>query len=140
MLFFFFFFKQKTAYEIMPSLVGSEMCIRDRFGLLMENSDRNVRRAAFQSYYKSYGQFANTAAAMFEGNVKQACFYAKARKYPSTRAYYLSENEVPESVYDNLLAAVHKHLNLLHRYISIRKRALDAVSYTHLTLPTINNV
>ena len=24
------FFKQKTAYEIMPSLVGSEMCIRDR--------------------------------------------------------------------------------------------------------------
>jgi len=27
----FFFFKQKTAYEIMPSLVGSEMCIRDRF-------------------------------------------------------------------------------------------------------------
>eukprot|EP00825_Cyclidium_porcatum_P018052 TRINITY_DN2068_c0_g1_i3.p2 TRINITY_DN2068_c0_g1~~TRINITY_DN2068_c0_g1_i3.p2 ORF type:complete len:248 (-),score=40.98 TRINITY_DN2068_c0_g1_i3:2-745(-) len=28
---FFFFFKQKTAYEIMPSLVGSEMCIRDRY-------------------------------------------------------------------------------------------------------------
>src|SRR5450756_2212597 len=28
--FFVFFFKQKTAYEIMPSLVGSEMCIRDR--------------------------------------------------------------------------------------------------------------
>ena len=25
------FFKQKTAYEIMPSLVGSEMCIRDSF-------------------------------------------------------------------------------------------------------------
>ena len=25
----YFFFKQKTAYEIMPSLVGSEMCIRD---------------------------------------------------------------------------------------------------------------
>src|SRR5450756_1360671 len=30
MTLFFFFFKQKTAYEIMPSLVGSEMCIRDR--------------------------------------------------------------------------------------------------------------
>jgi len=26
---FFFFFKQKTAYEIRLSLVGSEMCIRD---------------------------------------------------------------------------------------------------------------
>eukprot|EP00658_Telonema_sp_P-2_P077319 TRINITY_DN6961_c0_g1_i9.p1 TRINITY_DN6961_c0_g1~~TRINITY_DN6961_c0_g1_i9.p1 ORF type:complete len:158 (+),score=51.60 TRINITY_DN6961_c0_g1_i9:79-552(+) len=31
--FFFFFFKQKTAYEMLRSLVGSEMCIRDRFGL-----------------------------------------------------------------------------------------------------------
>src|SRR5674536_395118 len=28
--FFFFFFKQKTAYEMLRSLVGSEMCIRDR--------------------------------------------------------------------------------------------------------------
>eukprot|EP00658_Telonema_sp_P-2_P073730 TRINITY_DN62842_c0_g1_i1.p1 TRINITY_DN62842_c0_g1~~TRINITY_DN62842_c0_g1_i1.p1 ORF type:complete len:199 (+),score=47.97 TRINITY_DN62842_c0_g1_i1:66-662(+) len=29
---YFFFFKQKTAYEMLRSLVGSEMCIRDRFG------------------------------------------------------------------------------------------------------------
>ena len=27
----FFFFKQKTAYEMLRSLVGSEMCIRDRW-------------------------------------------------------------------------------------------------------------
>ena len=27
----FFFFKQKTAYEMLRSLVGSEMCIRDRY-------------------------------------------------------------------------------------------------------------
>eukprot|EP00658_Telonema_sp_P-2_P022867 TRINITY_DN19160_c0_g1_i5.p1 TRINITY_DN19160_c0_g1~~TRINITY_DN19160_c0_g1_i5.p1 ORF type:complete len:552 (+),score=172.95 TRINITY_DN19160_c0_g1_i5:97-1752(+) len=31
MLFIFFFFKQKTAYEMLRSLVGSEMCIRDRY-------------------------------------------------------------------------------------------------------------
>src|SRR5450756_1359313 len=34
---FFFFFKQKTAYDIMPSLVGSEMCIRDRFFIHLES-------------------------------------------------------------------------------------------------------
>eukprot|EP00831_Metopus_contortus_P027039 TRINITY_DN22841_c0_g1_i4.p3 TRINITY_DN22841_c0_g1~~TRINITY_DN22841_c0_g1_i4.p3 ORF type:complete len:135 (-),score=46.52 TRINITY_DN22841_c0_g1_i4:26-430(-) len=28
---FFFFFKQKTAYEMQRGLVGSEMCIRDRY-------------------------------------------------------------------------------------------------------------
>eukprot|EP01015_Nassula_variabilis_P015204 TRINITY_DN2272_c0_g1_i4.p2 TRINITY_DN2272_c0_g1~~TRINITY_DN2272_c0_g1_i4.p2 ORF type:complete len:112 (-),score=37.75 TRINITY_DN2272_c0_g1_i4:60-395(-) len=30
----FFFFKQKTAYEISACLVGSEMCIRDRLQLI----------------------------------------------------------------------------------------------------------
>ena len=30
LFFIFFFFKQKTAYELLRSLVGSEMCIRDR--------------------------------------------------------------------------------------------------------------
>eukprot|EP00658_Telonema_sp_P-2_P060398 TRINITY_DN49321_c0_g1_i1.p1 TRINITY_DN49321_c0_g1~~TRINITY_DN49321_c0_g1_i1.p1 ORF type:complete len:344 (+),score=39.40 TRINITY_DN49321_c0_g1_i1:125-1156(+) len=35
---FFFFFKQKTAYEMLRSLVGSEMCIRDR--LYMEHLRR----------------------------------------------------------------------------------------------------
>eukprot|EP00825_Cyclidium_porcatum_P025314 TRINITY_DN27557_c0_g1_i1.p2 TRINITY_DN27557_c0_g1~~TRINITY_DN27557_c0_g1_i1.p2 ORF type:complete len:100 (+),score=14.14 TRINITY_DN27557_c0_g1_i1:26-325(+) len=47
-----FFFKQKTAYEIMPSLVGSEKCIRDRVSTqstweMMEIS-RNVPIAARQ--------------------------------------------------------------------------------------------
>ena len=32
MSFCFFFFKQKTAYEISACLVGSEMCIRDSYG------------------------------------------------------------------------------------------------------------
>ena len=39
---FFFFFKQKTAYEIMPSLVGSEMCIRDR--VYLRDADGSWRK------------------------------------------------------------------------------------------------
>ena len=31
----FFFFKQKTAYEMLRSLVGSEMCIRDSPGVFL---------------------------------------------------------------------------------------------------------
>ena len=44
MNFYFFFFKQKTAYEIMPSLVGSEMCIRDRlYAAVMELPDKQAK-------------------------------------------------------------------------------------------------
>eukprot|EP00658_Telonema_sp_P-2_P027099 TRINITY_DN21002_c0_g1_i1.p1 TRINITY_DN21002_c0_g1~~TRINITY_DN21002_c0_g1_i1.p1 ORF type:complete len:225 (+),score=62.30 TRINITY_DN21002_c0_g1_i1:76-750(+) len=38
----FFFFKQKTAYEMLRSLVGSEMCIRDRLGLLASMAGAEV--------------------------------------------------------------------------------------------------
>eukprot|EP00825_Cyclidium_porcatum_P040502 TRINITY_DN5133_c0_g1_i1.p2 TRINITY_DN5133_c0_g1~~TRINITY_DN5133_c0_g1_i1.p2 ORF type:complete len:117 (-),score=9.08 TRINITY_DN5133_c0_g1_i1:70-420(-) len=38
----FFFFKQKTAYEIMPSLVGSEMCIRDSPSISIDSITSSV--------------------------------------------------------------------------------------------------
>lgn len=95
-----------------------------RYGLLMESQDREIRRDAFLSYYKSYRQSANTMAALFESNLKQACFYARARRYPSSRAYYLAENEIPEAVYDNLIRTVRGRLDLMHRYVSIRKKIL----------------
>ena len=46
-LFFCFFFKQKTAYEIMPSLVGSEMCIRDRFSLILAHTNDYIPKEKF---------------------------------------------------------------------------------------------
>ena len=91
---------------------------------LMEKQDRRVRQSAFQALYSVYRQFGNTLAATFAANVKQAGFYAKARNYPSARAHSLSENEIPEEVYDNLLKAVHEELSSLHEYVSIRKKAL----------------
>ena len=45
------------------------------------------------------------------------------RQYPSARAMYLAENEIPERVYDNLLESVHDALPLLHRYMGFRKNA-----------------
>ena len=38
-VFFIFFFKQKTAYELLRSLVGSEMCIRDSYWFLPRLDD-----------------------------------------------------------------------------------------------------
>ena len=108
---------------------------------LMENRDRRVRKAAFQSMYSVYGQFANTLAATFAANVKQASFYAKARNYGSSRAYYLSENEIPESVYDNLTEAIQEGLPLLHEYVSVRKKVLglDEIHMYDLYTPMVEH-
>ena len=92
---------------------------------LLENQDRRIRKEAFENLYSVYKQFSNTLAAAFGSNVKQAVFYAKARNYASSRQASLSGNEVPESVYDNLVASMRKKLSLLHRYASVRKKLLN---------------
>src|SRR5428012_15700 len=56
---FFFFFKQKTAYEIMPSLVGSEMCIRDRADR-DRFSPEGIKRRASASGTGSQGRSLNS--------------------------------------------------------------------------------
>lgn len=91
---------------------------------LMENPNQQVRRDAFSSLYSVYRQFQNTVTATYQAQVKQAVFYAKARNYPSSRAHSLAANEIPEQVYDQLVATVRKHLHLMHRYVRIRKQAL----------------
>eukprot|EP00825_Cyclidium_porcatum_P027661 TRINITY_DN29811_c0_g1_i1.p4 TRINITY_DN29811_c0_g1~~TRINITY_DN29811_c0_g1_i1.p4 ORF type:complete len:100 (+),score=11.15 TRINITY_DN29811_c0_g1_i1:36-335(+) len=55
--FYFFFFKQKTAYEIMPSLVGSEMCIRDRYMGICYTYEKKGIVSTFTSIIKRAGFF-----------------------------------------------------------------------------------
>lgn len=91
---------------------------------ILSGTDRELRKKAFRAVYKTYGSMKNTIAATFNANVEQAKFYADIRNYPSTRAMYLSGSNVPESVYDNLIAVVHDNIDLMHRYVKIRKNAL----------------
>ena len=111
-----------------PKIVGEdgeEMEVtHGRYVGLMESRDRNVRKAAFESMYSSYGQFANTIAANFSANIKQAVFFAKARGYSSTRAMYLAPGNIPEEVYDNLIQVVHEALPAMYRYVALRKKLL----------------
>eukprot|EP00658_Telonema_sp_P-2_P064509 TRINITY_DN53545_c0_g1_i1.p1 TRINITY_DN53545_c0_g1~~TRINITY_DN53545_c0_g1_i1.p1 ORF type:complete len:141 (-),score=22.68 TRINITY_DN53545_c0_g1_i1:18-440(-) len=50
----FFFFKQKTAYEMLRSLVGSEMCIRDRFNGRSMNSSLRTHELTRLSVSRSH--------------------------------------------------------------------------------------
>ena len=90
----------------------------------MESPDRAVREGAFKTLYGQIAGLKNTFAAIYRGNLKQAKFYAQSRKYSSARAMYLADSNVPESVYDNLLSAVHEALPMMYRYVAVRKKVL----------------
>lgn len=95
-----------------------------RYIRFLESEDRRVREDAFKAVYSTYGKFQNTFSSTLSGQVKQDNFNAKIRKYTSARHAALSANNIPETVYENLVNTINKNLPLLHRYIKLRKKVL----------------
>ena len=95
-----------------------------RYVKLLESQNRDVRKAAFEGLYGAYGKFKNTLAATYRANVKQAGFFAKARKYESSLKAALAGSHIPVEVYDSLIESVHAHLPALHEYVKVRKEKL----------------
>ena len=95
-----------------------------KYAKLLESQNREVRKAAFLGLYESYGKFKNTLAATYGANVKQAGFFAKARKYDSSLEASLAGSHIPTEVYDRLIESVHAHLPALHKYMEVRKEKL----------------
>lgn len=109
---------------------------------LMQSYDRTLRKSAFDSLYSVYGQFRNTAAAILSAQMKQLLFFSNARKYPSTLAAALDGTEVDTAIYQNLIDAVHRSFAPMHRYVSLRRRALgvDELHMYDLYVPVVEGV
>ncbi len=91
---------------------------------LMESPDRTLRENAFKAYYGTFNGSRNALAAMMDANIRKDIFYARARKYENDLVSSLFPVEVPETVYHNLLLAVHQNLDKMHRYMDLRKKAM----------------
>lgn len=90
----------------------------------LESTNRNVRREAFEAMNSTFGAYKNTFASTLAGNIKKDNTFAKIRNYDSARHAALSNNFIPEQVYDQLVETVNENLHLLHRYLKLRKKIL----------------
>lgn len=107
----------------------------------LESDDRVLRENAYKEVYSKYGQFNNTLAQTLAGKVKASVFSSKVRNYESARAQALSNNDIPETVYDNLVQTVNDNLHLLHRYTKLRKEllGLDEMHMYDMYTPVIQD-
>ena len=96
----------------------------DNLPFLLEDPDVDFRRRAFKAYYKKFGELRNTFATTLDAQYKQLLFFARARNYPTTLESALNQNEVPTEVYTNLIEAVHRNLDKMYKYVSLRKKIL----------------
>ena len=111
-----------------PDAVDSEgkphSLSQSTFVPLEESGDRVLRKSAYENLYHTLNGMRNTAAGLLDAQNKQQKFYATARKYSSAREAALDGTNVPLSVYDNLIEAVHRNLDKMHRYVRLRKKLL----------------
>ncbi|MGK9476264.1 oligoendopeptidase F [Melioribacter sp. OK-6-Me] len=104
--------------------------------------NRADRQLVMQSTFENYKKFRNTIGANLVGKLKADYFYAKNRKYNSVLESSLNVNNIPVSVYENLIEQIHKNLPTLHRFLKLKKRMLgvDTLHYYDLYTPLVKSV
>lgn len=95
-----------------------------RYVSYLMSTNREVRKEAFKTLYLEIEKYINTISAMFLGNLKKAKVYADIRKYNNSLEHSLLEKRIPTKIYDNIVEAVNDNLDKMHKYVSIRKKAL----------------
>ncbi|MDY2869761.1 MAG: oligoendopeptidase F [Succiniclasticum sp.] len=105
--------------------------------LNMSSPDRTLREHTFRSLFGTYGKFGNTLAATLTGACRRSAFYAKVRHYDSSLAASLADENIPTSLYSELIETIHRNLNPLHEYIRLKKEVLgyDELHYYDLYAP-----
>jgi oligoendopeptidase F len=101
------------------------------FSSFLQQRDPAVRKAAFHQFYKEFSDHRFTLASSLANSVRADVFYARARNYPSAREAALFADDVPTTIYDNLISSVRGNLDALFRYFELRRRVLKLEEIHH---------
>ena len=110
---------------------GARPLSQASFSSFLIDGRREIRERAYKQFYSVYEGHKNILASLYSGSVHLDIYRARARNYPSARSAALFPDKMPETVYDNLIDAVHGSLDVLHRYYRLRKRVLEVENLRH---------
>lgn len=107
--------------------------------LTQTSDDRVLRKNAFESFYAEFAKHINTLTSLYAGYIKGTVAESRLRGYASSRNMRMDGDHIPVSVYDNLIETVHSRMDLMHRYVALRKKMLklDEVHYYDVYAPLI---
>ena len=121
---------------------GKRPLSQSTWSVFMENSDRDLRKRAYEMFYNCFESHKTTLASLYSGSVKQDVIRARIRGHASARKAALFPDNVSEAVYDNLIATVGENLDSLHRYYKLRKQVLglDQLRHYDVYAPLVQTV
>lgn len=104
---------------------GKEVKLTDsNYTIYLKNKDENVRKQAFLAMYKKYEEFINTITELYLSNVKANTVSARLRKYPSSLAKAVYEDDATIKVYEALIESIHKNIKVNHEFMDLKKKIL----------------
>ena len=121
---------------------GPRPLSQSTFSSFMLDPDRSIRKRAYDAFYGRFLEHSNTLSALYSGSVLQDVYRAKVRRFDSARQAALFPDNVPEAVYDNLIASVHEALPSLHTYYALRKEllGLDELHHYDVYVPLVSDI
>lgn len=99
------------------------------YSLLVESPDRELRKNAIINMNSAYGDYNNTLATNYIGDVKVGVYFAKVRNYPSALSASIYNEEASEEVYKTLIEGVNNNLGVFHKYFDIKRRQLGLKNF-----------
>ncbi|MBW8016332.1 MAG: oligoendopeptidase F [Planctomycetes bacterium] len=104
------------------------------YGLHRLDKNRENREIVFKAFWQLFDSFKQTFGAQLSGSVKKNIFYSRARKYDTALEMHLDRNNIPTDVYHTLIKNAHDNLDVLHRFLKIKKRLLgvETLKYSDL--------
>ena len=99
------------------------------YSIFLRSHDRNVRKNAFLQLYKVYEGFKNTLNSTLEAVVNNHSTTARLRNFNSSLELGLFGDNIPTTLYKNLIDSVHNHLDSLYKYYDIKKKLLGVDEY-----------
>ncbi|MDF2505807.1 MAG: oligoendopeptidase [Clostridium sp.] len=112
-----------------------------KYSNFIKSKNREVRKQAFTTLFNTYGNYKNTFAQILSSSIKNFVFQSKTRHYKNSLECSLKPNDIPVSVYDNVVETVNKNLkSSLHRYVDVKKKLLklDEIHMYDLYVPVVD--
>ena len=104
---------------------GEEVELTDaNYTYYLKDKNEEVRKQAFNLMYKKYSEFLNTIGELYIDRVKEDTITARLRKYPSSLAKAVDNDDATIKVYNALIEAVHKTLPINHEFMELKKKLL----------------
>ena len=104
---------------------GKEVEMTDgNYTVFLKDKEKEVRKQAFDLMYKKYSEFLNTIGELYLSQVKQATIISRLRKYSSSLEKAVDNDDATIKVYNSLIEAVHKDINVNHEFMKVKKDLL----------------